>query len=63
MGTPRSMTVLAERTALSQLSISYIKRSKRVPNLETLLLISDALGIELFVILAEATKPAEKKRP
>ena len=60
---PLSMTVLAERTGLSQPSISYIERSKRVPNLETLLLISDALGIELSVILAEATKPAKQKRP
>ena len=57
------MTVLAERTGLSQPSISYIERSKCVPNLETLLIISDALGVELSAIVADATKPAKEKRP
>ena len=60
---PLSMTVLAERTGLSQPSISYIERSKCVPNLETLIIISDALGVELSDIIAEATKPAKQKRP
>ncbi len=60
---PLSMTALAERTGLSQPSISYIERSKCVPNLETLLIISDALDIELSAIIAEATKPAKQKRP
>jgi transcriptional regulator with XRE-family HTH domain len=54
-----SMTVLSERAGLSQPSLSYIERGMRIPNLDTLLRIADALGIELSSVLAEATKTAK----
>ena len=55
-----SMTILAERAGLSQQSISYIERGLRIPNLDTLIRLTDALGIELWPLLKNAT---EKTRP
>jgi transcriptional regulator with XRE-family HTH domain len=51
-----SMTVLGERAGLSQQSVSYIERGLRIPNLDTLFRIADALDIELSAVIAEATK-------
>ncbi len=50
------MTVLGERAGLSQQSVSYIERGLRIPNLDTLFRIADALDIELSAVIAEATK-------
>jgi transcriptional regulator with XRE-family HTH domain len=55
-----SMTVLAGRAGLSQQSISYIERGLRIPNLDTLIRLTDALEIELWPLLKKAT---EKTRP
>lgn len=55
-----SMTVLAGRAGLSQPSLSYLERGLRIPNLDTLFRIADALGVELSVVIAEATKPAKR---
>ncbi len=55
-----SMTVLAGRAGLSQQSISYIERGLRIPNLDTLIRLTDALGIDLWPLLKKAT---EKTRP
>jgi transcriptional regulator with XRE-family HTH domain len=55
-----SMTVLGERAGLSQQSVSYIERGLRIPNLDTLFRIADALGVELSAIIAKATKPAKR---
>ena len=57
------MTVLAERAGLSQQSVSYIERGMRIPNLDTLFRITDALGVELSAIIAQATKPAKRGKP
>lgn len=46
-----SMTQLGRKCGLSQQSISYIERGMRVPNLETLLNITDALGLDLSDVL------------
>ena len=56
-----SLTILGAQAGLSQQSISYIERGLRIPNLDTLLRISSALGVELSGILATAGKSA--KRP
>ena len=58
-----SMTVLAERAGLSQQSISYIERGMRIPNLDTLFRIADALGVELSAIIAQAATPAKRRQP
>lgn len=55
-----SMTVLGERAGLSQQSVSYIERGLRIPNLDTLFRIADALGVELSAVIAKATKPAKR---
>ena len=55
-----SMTVLAGRAGLSQQSISYIERGLRIPNLDTLIRLTDALEIDLWPLLKKAT---EKTRP
>jgi transcriptional regulator with XRE-family HTH domain len=55
-----SLTGLGERAGLSQQSVSYIERGLRIPNLDTLLRIADALGVELSVIIADAAKAAKR---
>ncbi len=55
-----SMTVLGKRAGLSQQSVSYIERGLRIPNLDTLFRIADALGVELSAVIAKATKPAKR---
>ena len=55
-----SMTVLAERSGLSQPSVSYIERGMRIPGLDTLLSIAGTLGVELSEIIAMAVKPASR---
>ena len=57
------MTVLAERAGLSQQSVSYIERGMRIPNLDTLFRIADALGVELSAIIAQAAQPAKRRQP
>lgn len=49
-----TMTDLGKLCGLSQQSISYIERGKRIPNLDTLLLIADALGTKLSALAANA---------
>ena len=56
------MTVLAERAGLSQQSVSYVERSMRIPNLDTLLRLTAVLGVELEDIIAEARRRAASSR-
>ena len=51
-----SMTVLAQKTGLSQQAISYVEREMRIPNLDTLMRITDALGIALGDVISRASK-------
>lgn len=55
------MTVLAGRAGLSQQSVSYVEREMRVPNLDTLLRIANALDLDLSDVIARATKAAVSK--
>jgi transcriptional regulator with XRE-family HTH domain len=50
------MTTLAEKTGLSQQAISYVEREMRIPNLDTLLRITDALEIALGDVVNQADK-------
>lgn len=50
-----SMTALSERAGLSQQSVSYVERQMRTPNLDTLLRICGALGIDLAEVIKRAT--------
>ena len=52
------MTALAERAGLTQQAVSYIERGMRTPNLDTLLRITDALGIEPDELLKKAKQVA-----
>jgi len=49
-----SMTRLAERSGLSQQMISYVEREIRIPGLDTLLRMTDALGIEIDDLIRQA---------
>lgn len=54
-----SMTVLAERSGLSQASVSYIERGMRIPTLDTLLRIATALDVDLSDLIRRASKAAK----
>jgi transcriptional regulator with XRE-family HTH domain len=55
------MTVLGQKAGLSQQSVSYIEREMRIPNLDTLLRICGALGMDLADVIRRAEKAATKK--
>ena len=59
-----SMTGLSERAGLSQQSISYVEREMRVPNLDTLLRITEVLEVDLADVIKRASEqvslPAKK---
>ena len=50
-----SMTAVAERAGLSQQMVSYVEREIRIPGLDTLLRITDALGIEVAEVVTQAS--------
>lgn len=50
------MTVVAERAGLSQQMVSYVEREIRIPGLDTLLRITDALGVEVAAVIAQASE-------
>jgi transcriptional regulator with XRE-family HTH domain len=50
-----SMNEIARRTGLAQQTVSFIERGMRMPTLDTLLRIGDALGLELWEVLREAS--------
>lgn len=56
-----SMTVVATKAGLSQQMISYVERGMRNPTLDTLLRITEAIGVSLVDILARASKAAHRK--
>ena len=49
------MTLVAERAGLSQQMVSYVEREIRIPGLDTLLRITDALGIEVAEVVTQAS--------
>ncbi len=54
-----SMTAVAERAGLSQQMVSYVEREIRIPGLDTLLRITDALGVEVATVIAQASDAAK----
>lgn len=55
-----SMTVVAQRSGLSQSIISLVERDLRSPSLDTLLRIAEAIEIDLGDILTRAQKEISK---
>ena len=55
-----SMTVLAQKSGVSLSMISFIERGLRSPTLDKLLDIADALEVDLWKLLREATLAARK---
>jgi len=49
-----SMSAVAERAGLSQQMVSYVERQMRMPTLDTLLRMSEALAINLSAIIRDA---------
>jgi len=54
-----SLTQLGVRAGLSQQSVSYLEREMRSPNIETLLMVSCGLDIELSELIRRAECKAE----
>jgi transcriptional regulator with XRE-family HTH domain len=57
-----SMNVVAQRSGLSHSIVSLIERDLRNPTLDTLLRITEAIGIDLGAIITRAGKLAAKQR-
>ena len=57
-----SMNVLAQRSGLSQASISLIERNLRVPNLDTLLRITEVLEVDLGKLIQKAMRDARNPK-
>ncbi len=51
-----SLTALAEEAGLSRQMISYVERGLRVPTLDTLLRITQALELDPAALLNRATR-------
>jgi transcriptional regulator with XRE-family HTH domain len=49
-----SMSTVAERAGLSQQMVSYVERQMRIPTLDTLLRMSEALAIDLSDVVRDA---------
>ena len=56
-----SMTKLAKRAGLSQQMVSYVERQLRIPTLDTMLRMADALEIDLAVVINRANKSAANR--
>lgn len=53
-----TMTDLADAVGLSQQMVSYVERGMRGPTLVTLIRMADGLGIDLWKVIREASKPS-----
>lgn len=51
-----SMSTVAERAGLSHQMIGYVERELRSPTLDTLLRITEAIGIDVAEVLAKAQR-------
>ena len=56
------MTETAEQAGLSQQMVSYVERGMRNPTLDTMLRITDALGIKLADVIERAGRASAKRR-
>jgi transcriptional regulator with XRE-family HTH domain len=55
-----SMTQVAEKSGLSLSMISFVEREIRKPTLASLLRIAEALDVDLWKLLRDATRASEK---
>ena len=55
------MNALAERAGLSRQMVSYIEKEDRNPTIDTLLRITDVLGVQLERIIQQARAAASQK--
>ncbi len=53
-----SMSTVAERAGLSQQMVSYVERQMRMPTIDTLLRMTEAMNVDLSALLAKAQKKA-----
>ncbi len=56
-----SLNSLSEKAGLSRQTISFIEQELRTPNLDTLLRITSALGVDLEKVIAQARLRAKGK--
>jgi transcriptional regulator with XRE-family HTH domain len=56
-----SLNSISEKAGLSRQTISFIEQEMRTPNLDTLLRITSALGVDLEKIITQARKLAKEK--
>jgi len=56
-----SLNALSERAGLSRQTIAFVEQEMRTPNLDTLLRLTSALGIDLEQIVTEARKLASAR--
>jgi transcriptional regulator with XRE-family HTH domain len=54
-----SLTQLGTRAGLSQQGVSYLEREMRVPNIGTLLMVADALDVDLSELIRRAESMIE----
>lgn len=55
-----SLNALSERAGLSRQMVSFVEEEERNPSLDTLLRLSEALGVELEELIRQA-RPAKKR--
>lgn len=55
-----SMTQIAERSGLSQQMVSYVEREIRIPGIDTLLRIAEALELDIVEIVREADRRSKE---
>ena len=58
-----SLNEVAARAGLSRTMVMRVEKGERLPTIDTLLRITDALGCRLGDLLAEAEQAAESKEP
>ncbi|MFO1458710.1 MAG: helix-turn-helix transcriptional regulator [Verrucomicrobiota bacterium] len=56
-----SMTQMAARAGLALATISFVEREMRNPTLDTVLRISEVLGIELGEVISRASKEVSRQ--
>ena len=57
-----SLNVVSSRAGLNRQTVSFIEQEERTPTIDTLLRLSQALGIELEDLIRKARKAASRKK-
>ncbi len=57
-----SKYVVAQRSGLSQSMIARVERGTRIPTLDTVLRMADALGMDLAAVIRRAQRAAAKSK-